>query len=133
MTAPAAPVLDTGTKLAVDRTRLAYERTMMAWVRTGLSLISFGFTVYKFFDYEVQKGAGDAAGTALTADRAPMSGGADIYPPDSLIVAHVNHQTRRPLRGGGPGRAGRRPPASSSGSGGCWGGRPAARRRYRCR
>jgi putative membrane protein len=57
MTAPAAPVLDTGTKLAVDRTRLAYERTMMAWVRTGLSLISFGFTVYKFFDYEVQKGA----------------------------------------------------------------------------
>ena len=54
MTAPDAPKLDTGTKLAVDRTRLAYERTMMAWVRTGLSLISFGFTIYKFFQYQVE-------------------------------------------------------------------------------
>jgi putative membrane protein len=42
--------IDTGTKLAVDRTRLAYERTMMAWVRTAASLISFGFTIYKFFE-----------------------------------------------------------------------------------
>jgi inner membrane protein YidH len=48
---PAAPI-DTGTRLAVDRTRLAYERTLMAWVRTAASLISFGFTIYKFFDYE---------------------------------------------------------------------------------
>ena len=47
----AAPI-DTGTRLAVDRTRLAYERTLMAWVRTAASLISFGFTIYKFFDYE---------------------------------------------------------------------------------
>jgi putative membrane protein len=44
--------LDRGTRLAVDRTRLAHERTLMAWVRTAASLISFGFTVYKFFDYE---------------------------------------------------------------------------------
>ena len=43
---------DTGTRLAVERTRLAYERTLMAWVRTAAALISFGFTVYKFFDYE---------------------------------------------------------------------------------
>ena len=47
--------LDTGTKLAVERTRLAHERTMMAWVRTAASLISFGFTIYKFFEIE-QKG-----------------------------------------------------------------------------
>jgi putative membrane protein len=48
-------VLDTSTKLAMDRTRLAYERTLMAWVRTGVSLISFGFTIYKFFE-EFRKG-----------------------------------------------------------------------------
>ncbi len=49
--------LDTGTRLAVDRTRLAYERTLMAWVRTAASLISFGFTIYKFFEFESGKGA----------------------------------------------------------------------------
>jgi putative membrane protein len=48
------PTLDTGTRLAVDRTRLAYERTMMAWVRTAASLISFGFTIYKFFQLELK-------------------------------------------------------------------------------
>jgi putative membrane protein len=40
------------TQLAIDRTRLAFERTMMAWVRTATSLITFGFTVYKFFQFE---------------------------------------------------------------------------------
>ena len=50
-----AGVVDTGTRLAVDRTRLAYERTLMAWVRTATSLISFGFTVYKFFQFDVSK------------------------------------------------------------------------------
>jgi inner membrane protein YidH len=55
MTTAAASPADTGTRLAVDRTRLAYERTMMAWVRTGTSLISFGFTIYKFFQYETDR------------------------------------------------------------------------------
>jgi uncharacterized membrane protein YidH (DUF202 family) len=49
-TADTRIVLDTSTKLAVERTRLAYERTLMAWVRTGVSLITFGFTIYKFFE-----------------------------------------------------------------------------------
>lgn len=53
MTAP-TPTLDTGTRLALDRTRLAYERTMMAWVRTATSMISFGFTIYKFFQLEIR-------------------------------------------------------------------------------
>ena len=52
MNAPPDKPLDTGTRLAVDRTRLAYERTLMAWVRTAASLISFGFTSYKFFEFE---------------------------------------------------------------------------------
>lgn len=55
MTSSATVTLDTGTRLAVDRTRLAYERTMMAWVRTGTSMISFGFTIYKFFQFQTDK------------------------------------------------------------------------------
>ena len=54
MTNLSAKTLDVGTRLAVDRTRLAYERTLMAWVRTATSLISFGFTIYKFFQFEVK-------------------------------------------------------------------------------
>ena len=49
------PVIDTSTRLAVDRTRLAHERTLMAWVRTATSLISFGFTIYKFFQFDVAR------------------------------------------------------------------------------
>jgi putative membrane protein len=51
---PTALRVDTGTRLAVDRTRLAHERTLMAWVRTAVSMISFGFTIYKFFQYELR-------------------------------------------------------------------------------
>ena len=40
------------TKMAVKRTIMAADRSLMAWVRTGLSLISFGFTIYKFLEYE---------------------------------------------------------------------------------
>jgi putative membrane protein len=47
--------LDTGTKLAYERTFLAHERTQMAWIRTGLALISFGFTIGKFFQYLREK------------------------------------------------------------------------------
>ena len=56
MAVPAHSGAELNTRLAVDRTRLAYERTMMAWIRTGTSLISFGFTIYKFFDYQTQRG-----------------------------------------------------------------------------
>src|ERR1700736_5633324 len=46
------PPLDRSTELAFERTRVAYERTMMAWIRTATSLITFGFTIYKFFQFE---------------------------------------------------------------------------------
>lgn len=42
------------TRLAFDRTRLAHDRTMMAWVRTATALITFGFSVYKFFQFEIK-------------------------------------------------------------------------------
>jgi putative membrane protein len=49
-----AETLNLSTRLAFDRTRLAHDRTMMAWVRTATSLITFGFTVYKFFQFELK-------------------------------------------------------------------------------
>jgi inner membrane protein YidH len=60
------PALDIGTKLAVDRTRIAFERTMMAWIRTATSLITFGFSVYKFFAFEMKK---DVVGPLLLGPR----------------------------------------------------------------
>lgn len=49
-----AALLDAATTLAMERTRVAYERTMMAWTRTATSLITFGFSVYKFFEFELK-------------------------------------------------------------------------------
>jgi len=46
--------LSRSTTLAFERTRVAYERTMMAWIRTATSLITFGFSVYKFFEFEMK-------------------------------------------------------------------------------
>jgi len=48
-------VVDTSTRLAVERTRVAYDRTMMAWIRTASSLITFGFAVYKFIDIDQRR------------------------------------------------------------------------------
>jgi len=52
--------LDTGTRLAFERTQVALERTMMAWVRTATSLITFGFTIYKFFEFEAKSNSAKA-------------------------------------------------------------------------
>jgi putative membrane protein len=46
------PVQTDSSHLAMDRTWLSHERTLMAWVRTATSMISFGFTIYKFFQYQ---------------------------------------------------------------------------------
>jgi putative membrane protein len=46
--------LDMTTRLAFERTRVAYDNTVMAAVRTATSLITFGFTIYKFFEFEIQ-------------------------------------------------------------------------------
>ena len=60
MTTPAGHPPDLSTQLAVDRTRLAHERTLMAWVRTATSLISFGFSIYKFFEFDAAQKAAAA-------------------------------------------------------------------------
>ena len=54
---PGTQALSLATRLALERTRIGYERTLMAWVRTAASLITFGFTVYKFFGFELEKSA----------------------------------------------------------------------------
>jgi putative membrane protein len=88
--------LDTGTKLAVDRTWLAHERTVLAWVRTAASLISFGFTIYKFFQLEL--GNRLHPGETLIGPRgfAVLLIATGI---GSLVVAYIEHyQTTRSMR-----------------------------------
>jgi putative membrane protein len=60
ITKPTGP--DANTRLAVDRTRLAYERTLMAWTRTAMSLITFGFSIYKFFQIELDSNPSKSGG-----------------------------------------------------------------------
>ena len=49
----AAIAADVSVRFSFERTLLSHERTQMAWVRTATSLITFGFTIYKFFQFEV--------------------------------------------------------------------------------
>ena len=63
-----APTKPDSTQLALSRTWLAHERTLMAWVRTAASMISFGFTIYKFFDFD--SGRGTKATQGLLTPRA---------------------------------------------------------------
>jgi putative membrane protein len=43
------------TDLAFERTIIASERTLMAWIRTAISMIGFGFSIYKFFQYQAEE------------------------------------------------------------------------------
>jgi putative membrane protein len=43
------------TDLALQRTIIAAERTLMAWIRTAISMIGFGFSIYKFFQYQAEE------------------------------------------------------------------------------
>jgi putative membrane protein len=54
------------TQLAMDRTWLAHERTLMAWIRTSTSMISFGFTIYKFFQFEQGRNTPAMRGLLIT-------------------------------------------------------------------
>ena len=58
MTDHSAGVKPDTNQLAAGRNFLAYERTLMAWTRTSVSLISFGFTLFKFFQYMVEREPG---------------------------------------------------------------------------
>ena len=82
------------TELAVDRTWLAHERTLMAWVRTATSMISFGFTIYKFFQFEAGKETHVRPGVLSPRDFALIIVSIGLV---SLIMATASH--RKDVRG----------------------------------
>lgn len=81
-------------KLALERTSLAYERTLMAWIRTAMSLITFGFTVYKFFQFERK-----IAGPSLQQAIGPRGFAIIMISIGlvSLIMASVQHRRSRAI------------------------------------
>jgi len=82
------------THLAIDRTWLAHERTLMAWVRTATSMISFGFTIYKFFQFETSRGAPIARGIVSPRDFALIMVSIGLV---ALVMATISH--RKEIRG----------------------------------
>jgi len=96
MTATSATPLDAGTRLAVDRTWLSHERTLMSWVRTSGSLISFGFTIYKFFQFEAERAAPVGAGLLSPRQFAMIMIGIGLV---ALLLATIQHrQSMKVLR-----------------------------------
>lgn len=81
------------THLALDRTWLAHERTLMAWVRTATSMISFGFTIYKFFQFEAGR-APVTRGIVTPRDFAIMMVSIGLV---ALLTATIAH--RKEIRG----------------------------------
>jgi putative membrane protein len=80
--------------LAADRTWLAHERTLMAWVRTAVSMISFGFTIYKFFQFEAGRGAPVTRGVLTPRDFALIMVSIGLV---ALVMATLAH--RKQVRG----------------------------------
>ena len=79
--------------LAMDRTWLAHERTLMAWVRTAASMISFGFTIYKFFQFEEGRGSQATHRLLTPRDFALIMVSIGLV---SLLLATIGH--RRDVR-----------------------------------
>lgn len=89
-------------QMALDRTWLAHERTLMAWVRTATSMISFGFTIYKFFQFDVAKDAPIRHALLTPRDFALIMVSIGLV---SLLAATVSH--RREVRSLRPSLGGR--------------------------
>jgi putative membrane protein len=97
----AEPAKDRGTILAEERTDLAYqrtiiaaERTLMAWIRTALSMIGFGFTIYKFFQYQ----ADEIASGKIQRPNAPRNLGLSLIALGTLALAGAAWQHRKFLK-----------------------------------
>src|SRR5262245_12663629 len=84
------PELPDATVLAVDRTRLAFERTLLAWVRTATGLITFGFSVYKFFQYQQAAGVQPPRHLISTREFAIIMMGIGLI---MLLLATLEHST----------------------------------------
>jgi putative membrane protein len=79
------------TDLALQRTILASERTLMAWIRTAISMIGFGFSIYKFFQYQAEE---IAAGT-VRRPQAPRNLGMTLIALGTLGLSAAAWQHRR--------------------------------------
>ena len=82
------------TDLAFERTIIASERTLMAWIRTALSMIGFGFTIYKFFQYQ----ADDIAAGNIRRPQAPRNLGLSLIALGTLALAAAAWQHRNFLK-----------------------------------
>jgi uncharacterized membrane protein YidH (DUF202 family) len=71
------------TDLAYQRTIIAAERTLMAWIRTSLSMIGFGFTIYKFFQYQAE----DIAAGKIQRPNAPRNLGLSLIALGTFALA----------------------------------------------
>jgi putative membrane protein len=85
---PATAPKPDSAQMALDRTWLAHERTLMAWVRTAASQISFGFTIYKFFEFETRP-VGIRRGFITPRDFAVILVGIGIL---ALLGAAIQHR-----------------------------------------
>jgi putative membrane protein len=86
---------DKGTVLAEERTDLALlrtlnaaERTLMAWIRTAISMIGFGFTIYKFFQYQSE----EVVATHPRRAQAPRNLGLTLVALGTLALAAAAYQ-----------------------------------------
>jgi putative membrane protein len=82
------------TDLAYQRTIIAAERTLMAWIRTALSMIGFGFSIYKFFQYQADE---IAAGT-IKRPQAPRNLGLSLISLGTLALVAATWQHRKFLK-----------------------------------
>jgi putative membrane protein len=78
------------TDLAFERTIIASERTLMAWIRTCLSMIGFGFTIYKFFQYQ----ADEIAAGKIQRPQAPRNLGLTLIALGTLALSAAAWQHR---------------------------------------
>src|ERR1035441_6729807 len=82
------------TDLALQRTIIASERTLMAWIRTAISMIGFGFSIYKFFQYQAEE---IAAGT-VRRPQAPRNLGMTLIALGTLGLSAAAWQHRSFLK-----------------------------------
>jgi putative membrane protein len=82
------------TDLALQRTIIAAERTLMAWIRTALSMIGFGFTIFKFFQYQ----ADEIAAGNIRRPQAPRNLGLSLIALGTLALAAATWQHRNFLK-----------------------------------